>query len=632
MARPAGSCPNCSAPIEFRWSGAVQTTCPHCRSVVVRRDVDLETVGQVADLPLSPSPIQIGTRGRFEGDAFTVTGRIAYEYEHGTWNEWHLWFMDGSSGWLSDAQAEYAVSRQAQPSSPLPAPESLEPGRRLRWHDVDLTLTTLTRARYRGVEGELPFEYWDKSEVLFADLRSADAQFATIDYSETPPLLFVGVFVAFEDLELTELRPEGAGPAVDATGFNCRNCGAAIELKAIGGTATVACTSCGAIQDPADPAVLILQAAAERQRHTPKIPLGTVGTLHGDRYEVIGFQHRSIVVEDETYGWDEYLLINREQGFRYLSEYAGHWNDIRTVQGVPVETRVRGHFAARYLGNTFKLFQTANATTDYVIGQFPWRVRVGDTATVSDFVAPPLMLSAERTPEETTWSLGEYTPGRTIWKAFDLEGRPPRRSGIFANQPSPYSGRVGAYWGLFVLLLLAVGLAGMWRLMSADRERLYSARYTFTPGTPESSYVTPEFELREPSNVEIELATNLANNWTYFNLALIETASGRALDVGREVSYYYGVDSDGRWTEGSQHGAVMLPTQPAGRYYLRVEPEGARATPAVTYTLTVRRDVPSPLYYAIAIVLLAIPPVLVSLRSAAFEGRRWQESDFGDDD
>ncbi|HEY8535289.1 MAG TPA: hypothetical protein VIL25_02535, partial [Vicinamibacterales bacterium] len=124
--------------------------------------------------------------------------------------------------------------------------------------------------------------------------------------------------------------------------------------------------------------------------------------------------------------------------------------------------------------------------------------------------------------------------------------------------------------------------------------------------------------------------TDLSNNWTYFNVALIETGSGRALDFGREVSYYFGVDSDGRWTEGSPRGSVMLSTQPPGRYYLRVEPEGAPGTPVVLYSLTVRRDVPSLFYYAIAIVLLAIPPVLVSLRAAAFEGRRWQESDYGD--
>ena len=65
-----------------------------------------------ADLPPDVSPIQIGTTGRFADAAFTVTGRIVYEYGAGTWNEWHLLFADGSSGWLSDAQLDYAVYRQ----------------------------------------------------------------------------------------------------------------------------------------------------------------------------------------------------------------------------------------------------------------------------------------------------------------------------------------------------------------------------------------------------------------------------------------------------------------------------------------------------------------------------------------
>ena len=159
MTRPVAACPNCSAPVEFRWSSAVQTVCGHCRSVVVRHDVDLKAVGVVADLPLSGSPIQIGTRGRFQGDAFTVTGRIVYEYEHGTWNEWHVAFADDSSGWLSDAQAEYAVSRVVEKPASLPAASDLEVGQTFAFGDLQFQLTTLTRARYRGVEGELPFEY-----------------------------------------------------------------------------------------------------------------------------------------------------------------------------------------------------------------------------------------------------------------------------------------------------------------------------------------------------------------------------------------------------------------------------------------------------------------------------------------
>ena len=629
MPGPAASCPNCSAPVEFRWSSAVQTVCTHCRSVVVRRDVNLEAVGVVADLPLTGSPIQLGTRGRFDDDAFIVTGRIVYEYEHGSWNEWHLAFDDNSSGWLSDAQAEYAVSRLAKNLGALPSADRLAVGQRFTWGDVAFQITSLTKARYRGVDGELPFEYWDKSEVLFADLRSGDDHFATIDYSETPPLLFLGASVRFDELALKDLRPAEERPGAATSGFNCRTCGAAIELRAVGLTKSVACTSCGSIQDPADPTVLILQDAQARERLTPTIPLGSIGTWHGHPFEAIGFQHRHIVVDDEEFGWNEYLLFNREQGFRYLSEYDGHWNDITTLSAVPEPATASGRPAARYRGRTFKLFQTASATTDFVLGQFPWRVRAFDVAGVSDYVAPPQMLSAERTDEETTWSLGEYTSGESIWKAFNLEGRAPRPVGVFANQPSPYAGTVGWYWTIFAVLAVLLIAEGLLRAATAAREPVFSGSYSYQPTSIDASFVTPEFEVARASNLELAIDTNLTNNWTYFNLALINVQTGDALDFGREVSYYYGTDSDGRWTEGAPRDVATIPAVVAGRYYLRVEPEGPQNSSPVSYELRIRRDVPSPWTYLAALGVLLIPPVFVSIRAAAFEGRRWQESDYG---
>ncbi len=67
-------------------------------------------------------------------------------------------------------------------------------------------MTSITRAHYKGVEGELPFEYWDKSEVTFADLRTPDGRFGTIDYSDEKPLLFLGQAVEFDQLQLKNLR------------------------------------------------------------------------------------------------------------------------------------------------------------------------------------------------------------------------------------------------------------------------------------------------------------------------------------------------------------------------------------------------------------------------------------------
>lgn len=206
MTRTAASCPNCSGPLTFRWSSAVQTTCPHCRSVVVRHDIDWKAIGEVSDLPLDSSPIQLGTQGRYRDRAFTVVGRIVYAYDGGGWNEWHLAFADNTSGWLSDAQAEYAVSRQAAPRHTLPPGDGLTVGMRVLTEAGELAVATITKARYLGVEGELPFEYWGRDQMLFVDLRDAVGNMATIDYSEQPPLLFVGGFIAYDDLQLRDVR------------------------------------------------------------------------------------------------------------------------------------------------------------------------------------------------------------------------------------------------------------------------------------------------------------------------------------------------------------------------------------------------------------------------------------------
>ena len=68
-------------------------------------------------------------------------------------------------------------------------------------------MTSRTHAHYKGVQGELPFQYWDKSDLTVR--RSAGrtgGDFATIDYSENPPLLFLGRSVEFDDLHMKNLR------------------------------------------------------------------------------------------------------------------------------------------------------------------------------------------------------------------------------------------------------------------------------------------------------------------------------------------------------------------------------------------------------------------------------------------
>jgi hypothetical protein len=206
MSSPTANCPSCGAPVTFRWSSAAQTVCPFCHSILVRTDVALENVGKVADLPPDPSPIQLLTEGTYKGKKFEVIGRIIYEYAQGGWNEWHIVFSDGISGWLSDAQLQYAISYMVSPDKALPPSSQVQHGNALHLNNIDFEVATITRASYKGMEGELPFQFYGKTNMVFADLRTTGPAFGTIDYSEASPLLFVGEWVEYDDLQLKNVR------------------------------------------------------------------------------------------------------------------------------------------------------------------------------------------------------------------------------------------------------------------------------------------------------------------------------------------------------------------------------------------------------------------------------------------
>ena len=206
MSQPQTNCPSCGAPVQFRWSSAVQSACPFCHCIIVRTDLELKNAGQVADLPPDPSPICLWTEGTFNGKRFQVLGRLVYEWDGGGWNEWHIVFADGQSGWLSDAQLQYAISFPVNPGVALPPANQIHRGQGFNFQQVDYEIASITTASYKGFEGELPFPFYGKSKMRFADLRSAGQAFGTLDYSDPQPVLYLGQWVDFEALQLKNLR------------------------------------------------------------------------------------------------------------------------------------------------------------------------------------------------------------------------------------------------------------------------------------------------------------------------------------------------------------------------------------------------------------------------------------------
>jgi hypothetical protein len=411
----------------------------------------------------------------------------------------------------------------------------------------------------------------------------------------------------------------------------CPNCGAQIDLRGFANTLTAVCPHCTTVLDTGSSPFSILHQFQENQRRNPSVPLGSRGKFDGAIFEVIGFQARQIVVDGTPYEWSEYVLFNPYKGFRYLSEYNGHWNFIWPVRKLPFQQARFGRKPSQVLsGRVFRHFQNANAATVFVLGEFPWRVKVEERVEVDDYTAPPYVLSAEHDGKEINWSEGRYMEGREVWQSLGLKDGAPAARGVYLNQPSTYPAKVKSAARMFLLFGAVWLVLLLYFAMAARREIVLDLNRQFVPRAGgESVYVTPEFDLKgHTSNIEVSTTTDLDNQWTFFGYSLINTETGQAWDFGREVGYYHGTDSDGSWTEGGKNDAIIVPSVPPGHYFLRVEPESDTTTPAVNYRIVIKRDVPVYSYFLIAGLLLLLPLIVIGWRSHKFEYARWQESDY----
>jgi ribosomal protein L37AE/L43A len=627
MARTA-ACPSCGAPVVFKSAASIFAVCEYCQSTLVRHDQALEDIGKMAALAEDRSPLQLGSEGHWQGLHFALIGRIQLRYGEGLWNEWHLLFDDQRTGWLSEANGEYVVSFLHQVREPLPPFESLAPGGRLTLASRAWTVTNIEDAECVAGQGELPFKVGPGYKAPVVDLRCGD-NFATLDYSETPPLLFVGSAVAFKSLKLSHLR-EGMpaeAPTVAAQVFRCPSCGSAMQARSKEILA-VGCGSCGAVVDTSrnDYKLLSKALGMRDEKHLPRIPLGSTGTLDGQPVEVIGFMVRESVCEGVAYAWGEYLLAAGNGTYRWLTEYDGHWNVVDVLSQHP--SGGNDFQDVNYEGGRYKHFATSKAEVIQVQGEFNWRVKRGDVSAVADFVAPPLMLSRDRTAKEVSWSRCLYVEPETIAGAFGLKETPGSPLGVYANQPNPWEETHGRVCRMFWWALLVVVLLQAYFAVLGGSPVLLRQQLAFQPHGNEDTVVSQAFVVK-PSTKKLVVShdTDLYNDWIGLNVNLVNKATGEAWQAPREISYYAGVDDGESWSEGSRNNEVVFVGIPAGTYYLAIDPDYSDTPRDVHSRLEVTAGSPGWSNFVLVLLFLAVFPIFTRLRRGAFEVRRWAESD-----
>ncbi|MCW8141455.1 MAG: DUF4178 domain-containing protein [Planctomycetota bacterium] len=409
-------------------------------------------------------------------------------------------------------------------------------------------------------------------------------------------------------------EPEPA--VVPARELRCPNCGAPWTLRGFNTTRTLGCEHCGSVIDTSGEHWQLVEKVEGAYNARPRFALGTRGELMGVKWEVIGWCSRYVRAYGQKFTWEEHLLYNPYEGFRYLVYQDGHFVFVTPLPGVATSRPM----AAAYEDKTYKHFSTGKAIVEEVLGEFPWEVRRGDTAKTDDYVAPPLILSKEETAEEVTWSRGEYVEPDVVLKAF---GKPARavsqRKGVHACQPNPHRPMID--W-----MLKATGAAlVLWALVSF----IYMASNRSVPvwsGAVPADGHAQEIVLTRGGTVEVSAEAPCDNAWVFLNAMLVgpQGVSEEAQYAGLEVEYYHGPD----WTEGSRSTSTLVGGIAPGRYLLQVthHPESTYKGDVAVH---VREDVTAFRYVCCSFFLFLIVPIVAAIKTATFEQRRWAESDHG---
>ena len=224
-----------------------------------------------------------------------------------------------------------------------------------------------------------------------------------------------------DDLKLTGLRDESVKDDKGHRHFNCPNCGAPVEVT-LATSQSITCPSCASLIDLSKGVGAELKSALQDEPVNPLIPLGSTGQLQGVHWQVVGFQHRmghEPGDDEESFGWEEYLLYNRKRGFTFLVDATDGWSLVRPLTGTP--SYKSGASSVTHLGTTYRLLSSYEAETGYVAGEFYWQVKRGQKTFNRDFASGKSVLSQESSGTEVVWSSGSKLDAALVAKAFGLD-------------------------------------------------------------------------------------------------------------------------------------------------------------------------------------------------------------------
>jgi hypothetical protein len=461
MAIAQGNCPGCGAPIEFGLGASMAKICDTCHSTVVRSDRGLQDLGKVAALADTPCIIAVGDQGTLARRPFEVLGRVQLDYGLGPWDEYYVALDHGKDwGWLAYAQGRWYVTTLV--------PNLLAPPRQDLRVDVDYALPigkfSVAEARSAKVvsaEGELPGAIKPGTLRYYADAYGPGGAFATFDYDDGtgPSCIYAGWVFPDSQLSVTRLGPRTV-KKIKTSQLQCPNCGGEVPKLHEGRSERLGCPYCGAVSDIPTRTVVAQQ---EKLLQTPDIPVGNTGIFESISYTCLAYIQRSTKNDGERYGWDEYLLFNAQEGYRWLvKDPETGWSWVAFVSPADIDRSSLPN-ELRFANQTYRLRNTGLAQVDYVLGEVYWKCSIGESVSVMDFASGSEVISREQAAGEVNYSHSRSVRWPKIAAAFGLPAAGSGGSGIpavtGASRTAAGCGAIALVVVLVVVLVIVLAVA-----------------------------------------------------------------------------------------------------------------------------------------------------------------------------
>lgn len=380
----------------------------------------------MADLVDIPTPLKLGVSGRWNNEPFIVDGRVQLDRASAPGAPWQEIFIafpnSGMWCWVAFAQGRwYSTSEAPIPQGGLPPLGSLRAGASIQLgQHGQWVVAEVGQRRVVSGEGEMPHVAAPGVPTGYADIAGPNGAFGTIDYGDggnIPPKLYLGRQIDPTVMKLDSGAPVEAAEAAVAA-LACPNCGGNLPLAAPSTAERIVCRYCGMASDLRQGALVAL-APSPKPPVEPYIPIGAEGTLRNMRVICIGFVIRGCTVEGERYRWREYLLYAGPSiGYIWLMEEDGSWQFVTPIPPGDVQS---GGSSVMYRGSSYSWKQAVDASVEYVIGEFYWKVEIGETVRATEFEGPGGKVSVEQTRDEVNYSFCERLSTKELADAFGLQ-------------------------------------------------------------------------------------------------------------------------------------------------------------------------------------------------------------------